>query len=69
MLIIAPFLINTNMDYFEQYANEHSAATHLRDDLSYLIGRLTNVEEVEAEPVKKAIEEALAKHDRARTSS
>jgi len=57
------------MDYFERYANEHSAATHLRDDLSYLIGRLTNVEEVEAEPVKKAIEEALAKHERARTSS
>ena len=57
------------MDYFEQYAKEHSAASHLRDDLSNLIGRLTYVEEVEAEPVKKAIEEALAKHERARTSS
>jgi len=57
------------MDDFDKFAQERNAASHLRDDLSNLIGRLTNVEEVEAEPVKKAIEEALAKHDRARTSS
>ena len=57
------------MDDFDKFAQERNAASHLRDDLSNLIGRLTYVEEVEAEPVKKAIEEALAKHDRARTSS
>jgi len=57
------------MDDFERYAKEHNAATHLRDDLSNLIGRLTNVEEVEAEPVREAIEAALDKHDRARSSS
>ena len=56
------------MDDFERYAKEHNAATHLRDDLSNLIGRLTNVEEVEAEPVREAIEAALAKHQ-ASTSS
>ena len=56
------------MDYFERYANEHSAATHLRDDLSYLIGRLTNVEEVEAIKVVNKLQEALDKHKASRTS-
>jgi len=56
------------MDDFDKFAQERNAASHLRDDLSNLIGRLTNVEEVEAIMVVNKLQEALDKHKASRTS-
>ena len=56
------------MDDFDRFAKERAAAAHLRDDLSNLIGRLTNVEEVAAIKVVNKLQEALDKHSEARAN-